>query len=108
LAGLQLGKTAAVAAQSGDNQANGEEGRPNAKTILAPLDQPEAVVDVDGPAIKVAMHGPGDSERHQGRVRNSALWVESSSTSSGTARSVPACDAVLTLPTTLGDAWRVW
>ena len=34
-------------------------GRPNAKTILAPLDQPEAVVDVDGPAIKVAMHGPG-------------------------------------------------
>jgi hypothetical protein len=31
-----------------------------------PLDQPEAVVDVDGPAIKVAMHGPGDSERHPG------------------------------------------
>ena len=66
MAGLQLGKTAAVAAQSGDNQPNGEEGRPNAKTILAPLDQPEAVVDVDGPAIKVAMHGPVDSERHPG------------------------------------------
>jgi hypothetical protein len=48
------------------NQANGEEGRPNAKTILAPARPAEAVVDVDGPAIKVAMHGPGDSERHPG------------------------------------------
>ena len=83
-------------------------GRPNAKTILAPLDQPEAVVDVDGPAIKVAMHGPVDSERHPGAGTDSALWVESSSTSSGTARSVPACDAVLTSPTSLGDAWRGW
>ena len=75
--------------------------------ILALLDQPEAVVDVDGPAIKVAMHGPVDAMGTQGGYGLGALGG-SSSTSSGTARSVPACDAVLTLLTTLGDAWRGW